>query len=117
VLLSGSATFCGSNGCRELKRRCDVVVATPGGGVSDPARVDPTIFQRVGTDAAFPFLSGRQQLSRSFYGFGSASCGLSRSSPSKESGSQGENRQSRSAPDPGPDPGEGCGGSQRAGRD
>jgi hypothetical protein len=28
VLLSGSATFCGSNGCRELKRRCDVVVSS-----------------------------------------------------------------------------------------
>ncbi|RLP24209.1 FecR domain-containing protein [Mesorhizobium sp. YM1C-6-2] len=119
VLLSGSATFCGSNGCRELKRRCDVVVATPGGGVSDPARVDPAIFQTVGTDAAFPFLSGRQQLSRSFYGGGSASCGLSKSSPSKESGNQGARNAQRSQSSPsGPDPGEGCeGGSQRASRD
>src|SRR5688572_17488390 len=56
VLLSGSVQFCGSNGCRELRRRCDVVVATPGGGVSDPSRVNRDIFATVGTDAAFPFL-------------------------------------------------------------
>ncbi len=77
VLLEGAAQFCGANGCQELRRRCDVVIATPGGGVSDPSRVDRSIFQSVGTDRAFPFLSGRQRLTRGFYGFASGSCGLS----------------------------------------
>ena len=63
VLLDGSVRFCGSNGCQDLRRRCDVIVATPGGGVSDPSRVNRDIFATVGTDAAFPFLSGRQRLS------------------------------------------------------
>jgi hypothetical protein len=77
VLLEGAAQFCGANGCQELRRRCDVVIATPGGGVSDPSRVDRSIFQSMGTDRAFPFLSGRQRLTRGFYGFASGSCGLS----------------------------------------
>ena len=77
VLLEGAAQFCGANGCEELRRRCDVVIATPGGVVSDPSRVNRGIFQTVGSDSAFPFLSGRQQLTRGFYGFASGSCGLS----------------------------------------
>ncbi|MEW9805399.1 FecR domain-containing protein [Mesorhizobium sp. ZMM04-5] len=77
VLLEGGARFCGVNGCQELRRRCDVVIATPDGGVSDPARVDRSVFQSMGTDSAFPFLSGRQRLTRGFYGFASGSCGLS----------------------------------------
>ena len=77
VLLEGAARFCGVNGCQELRRRCDVVIATPSGGVSDAARVDRGIFQTVGTNSAFPFLSGRQRLTRGFYGFASGSCGLS----------------------------------------
>lgn len=76
VLLSGRAQFCGSNGCQELRRRCDVVVATPGGGVTGATRVNQGIFQQVGNDRAFPFLTGRQQLSRSFYST-TGSCGLS----------------------------------------
>jgi hypothetical protein len=76
VLLEGAARFCGANGCKDLRRRCDVVVATPGSGVSDASRVNRSIFQTIGTDRAFPFLTGRQQLSNSFYGFGNNSCGL-----------------------------------------
>lgn len=76
VLLEGAAQFCGVNGCEELRRRCDVVVATPSGGVSPASRVNRGIFQEVGTDSAFPFLSGRQRLTRGFYGFASGSCGL-----------------------------------------
>ncbi len=77
VLLEGGAQFCGANGCQELRRRCDVVIATPGGGVSGPSRVDRSVYQSVGSDKAFPFLSGRQRLTRGFYGFASGSCGLS----------------------------------------
>ena len=77
VLLEGAAQFCGVNGCQELRRRCDVVVATPGGGVAPASQVNRDIYGTVGTDAAFPFLSGKQQLTRGFYGFASGSCGLS----------------------------------------
>ena len=88
VLLDGAARFCGANGCRDLRRRCDVVVATPGGGVGDAARVNRDIFATVGTDQAFPFLSGRQQLSRGFRSAFGGSCGLSSASsaPHKERG-------------------------------
>jgi hypothetical protein len=80
VLLSGAAQFCGSNGCQDLRRRCDVVVATPGGGVSDASRVNRDIFATVGTDAAFPFLSGRQRLSSGFSSAFGGNCGLSAAS-------------------------------------
>lgn len=99
VLLEGAAQFCGPNGCQELRRRCDVIVATPGGGVSDPARVDRSIFQSVGTDRAFPFLSGRQRLTRGFYGFASGSCGLSGSGPGpQQDGPGGADRPERPEP-------------------
>ena len=66
VLLNGSARFCGSNGCRDLKRRCDVIVATPRGGVSNPKRVDRSIFKELGTQRALPFISGDEGLSGRF---------------------------------------------------
>jgi hypothetical protein len=66
VLLSGHARFCGRNGCQELKRRCDVVVATPGGGITKPKRVDAGIFGDLGTARALPFISGHQRLSGKF---------------------------------------------------
>jgi hypothetical protein len=100
VLLEGAAQFCGANGCQELRRRCDVVIATPSGGVSDPSRVDRGIFQAVGTDRAFPFLSGRQRLTRGFYGFASGSCGLSGTGPGpQQDGPGGADRPER--PNPG----------------
>ena len=66
VLLKGRARFCGSNGCQELKRRCDVVVATPRGGVTSPERVNAGTIASLGTPSALPFLSGRQRLSGKF---------------------------------------------------
>jgi hypothetical protein len=99
VLLEGAARFCGANGCEELRRRCDVVIATPGGGVSDPSRVNRGIFQSVGTDQAFPFLSGRQRLTRGFYGFASGSCGLSGSRSGMQRAEQnGADRPERPSP-------------------
>jgi hypothetical protein len=110
VLLSGAARFCGANGCQDLRRRCDVVVATPGSGVSGASRVNQNIFQAVGTDAAFPFLTGRQRLSRGFQGFGSTSCGLS--SRAGKRGERGGGKEPEpkgfDRPDPDPDP-EPCG--------
>ncbi len=99
VLLDGAARFCGANGCQELRRRCDVVVATPGGGVSQASRVNRDIFQTVGSDRAFPFLTGRQQLSNGFYGFGGGSCGLSASSSSGMKDRAGTPERSRSTPE------------------
>jgi hypothetical protein len=66
VLFSGAARFCGSNGCRELKRRCDVVVATPRGGVSDPKRLDSAVLKELGGRRSLPFVSGHQALSGRF---------------------------------------------------
>ena len=67
VLLEGAARFCGANGCEDLRRRCDVIVATPGGGVSDASRVNATSSTRsaptgvpvpVGPAAAFERFPG-----------------------------------------------------------
>ena len=104
VLLSGAARFCGANGCQDLRRRCDVVVATPGGGVSDASRVNRSIFTTLGTDRAFPFLSGRQQLSSGFRGFTNSSCGLSRTAAKTPPTQGGEAREAREPPAPAPEP-------------
>ena len=74
VLFSGAARFCGSNGCRELKRRCDVIVATPRGGVSNPRRMDRTILNELGSQRALPFISGKQSLSGKFRVPGGSGC-------------------------------------------
>lgn len=103
VLLSGQARFCGRNGCRDLKRRCDVVVATPGGGITNPERVNTGIFADLGTPRALPFISGRQRLSGTFrVGSGcqlAASNEKSRSAQSAPAGTA----STPSPPDP-PDP-------------
>jgi hypothetical protein len=114
VLLKGSARFCSGGGCRELKRRCDCVVATPAGGMTDVLRVNRSIFTTLGTTRALPFLSGNQQLSG---GFGGTNCGLAvaaalekdgqpiapsrRSSPAPSPDAPGPSPQ---APGPGPSP-------------
>jgi hypothetical protein len=103
VLLSGAAQFCGANGCQDLRRRCDVVVATPGGGVSEASRVNRDIFATVGSDQAFPFLSGRQRLSSGFSSAFGGNCGLSAASGKRtERGNDGR-PEPRSAPEPEPD--------------
>lgn len=66
VLLKGRARFCGSNGCKELTRRCDVIVATPGGGVANPQRVSAGTIASLGSARALPFISGQQRLSGRF---------------------------------------------------
>jgi hypothetical protein len=104
VLLDGSVRFCGANGCQDLRRRCDVVVATPGGGVSDPSRVNRDIFGTVGSDAAFPFLSGRQRLSRGFNSAFGGNCGLAGASMTEPKERGGSDRPERSRPDPDPEP-------------
>ncbi|MEP9388845.1 FecR domain-containing protein [Mesorhizobium sp. KR9-304] len=100
VLLSGQARFCGGNGCQELKRRCDVVVATPGGGVTPPERVDTGIFRDLGTPRALPFISGHQRLSGRFR-VGSG-CQLAASLQRSQSPAP-QNQTAPSAPNP-PDP-------------
>jgi hypothetical protein len=103
VLLSGAAQFCGSNGCQELRRRCDVVVATPGGGVSDPSRVNRDIFATVGSDQAFPFLSGRQRLSSGFSSAFGGNCGLSASAGKRTERGGADRPDNRPAPEPEPE--------------
>lgn len=75
VLLNGAASFCGAGGCRQLTRRCDCVVATPGGGVSQAARVSHRTLRSLGNAQALPFLSGGQRLSGTIGAVG-AGCGL-----------------------------------------
>src|SRR5690606_20153146 len=79
VLLNGSAQFCGSNGCRQLTRRCDCVIATRADGVSDPRRVDRSVLRTLGSGRALPFLSGNQPLSGGFEASRDG-CGLSMAS-------------------------------------
>lgn len=76
VLLKGSARFCGAGGCRELKRRCDCVVAKRNGQITDTRRVDRNIFKTLGSSKALPFLSGNQKLTGGL-GITGTACGLS----------------------------------------
>jgi hypothetical protein len=66
VLLKGSVQFCGANGCRDLRKRCDYIVATPGKGISDPKRLDRDALQKLRSAQAFPFITGKQRLSGRF---------------------------------------------------
>ncbi|TIS53407.1 MAG: hypothetical protein E5W93_15450 [Mesorhizobium sp.] len=74
VLLNGSARFCSGGGCRELKRRCDCVVASPSGAMTDVIKVNRSVLTTLGTSRALPFLTGIQQLSGGFGAGGN--CGL-----------------------------------------
>ncbi|RWM06796.1 MAG: hypothetical protein E5X80_15495 [Mesorhizobium sp.] len=75
VLLKGTARFCSGGGCRELKRRCDCVVATPSGAMTDVIKVNRSVLTTLGTSRALPFLTGNQQLSGGFAAIG-GNCGL-----------------------------------------
>ncbi|WP_413466464.1 FecR domain-containing protein [Mesorhizobium sp. B4-1-4] len=74
VLLKGAARFCSGGRCRELKRRCDCVVATPSGAMTDVTKVNRSVLSTLGTSRALPFLTGNQQLSGGFAALGN--CGL-----------------------------------------
>jgi len=78
VLLNGRVQFCGANGCQELKRRCDCIIASRRGGVGQPQKVNREVLAKLGNTRALPFLSGNQALSRGF--LSSSGCGLSSAS-------------------------------------
>lgn len=101
VLLEGAARFCGRSGCQDLTRRCDVVVATPRGGVASPEQVDRDILTVLGSPRALPFLSGSQRLSRPFRTITNG-CGMSAAAqPRTERGGGDRPGPSRSEPDRG----------------
>lgn len=75
ALLNGSAQFCGASGCQTLNRRCQFIIARPGGEVSRPRGVTRSIGIGVPAAEAFPFLSGRASLPRGFLA-GSSCAGL-----------------------------------------
>jgi hypothetical protein len=83
VLLNGAAQLCGAGGCRQLTKRCDCVVGTPNGRLSDVRPVDRAIVSSIGGMQSLPFLSGSQPLSG---GFGNQGCGLSASNQDRPSG-------------------------------
>ncbi|ANT51588.1 hypothetical protein GCM10007880_46980 [Mesorhizobium amorphae] len=105
VLLKGSARFCGGGGCRELKRRCDCVVATPSGAMSDVTKVNRSVLAALGTSRALPFLTGNQKLSGGLDGIG-GNCGLAAAIQQEhEARPQQRNSPAPSPPSPGtPDP-------------
>lgn len=76
TLLNGSAQFCGATGCETLKRRCDFIVARPGGAVSKPRGISRSAGLGVPASEAFPFLAGTARLPRGFLA-GSGCAGLS----------------------------------------
>jgi hypothetical protein len=70
VLLSGMVNFCGADGCKVLKHRCDFVVAKRNGAMTDTARVNRGVLKTLGNQRALPFLSGGQRLSGGLGGVG-----------------------------------------------
>lgn len=114
VLLEGAATFCGRGGCQDLRRRCDVVVATPSGGVQSPEKVDRSTLNVLGSRRALPFLSGDQRLSSKFRRI-SNGCGMSSAAQrrTERGGAEQPDRPGRSGNDGG---GEGEGEGEGEGR-
>ena len=100
VLLEGKASFCGSNGCKQLTKKCDCVIGTPRKGVTDPTRVSRATLAALGTTKALPFLSGTQELTSSF-GRG-PSCGMRTAATQQNEGSQ--RQRQNSAPPAAPSP-------------
>lgn len=97
VLLSGAVGFCGPGGCRQLTKRCDCVVAKPNGRMTNPGRVNQSIFKTLGNNRALPFLSGNQQLSTGFGRFVTG-CGLSKAVSDPAQTAPERNRPERPAP-------------------
>lgn len=75
TLLNGAAEFCGASGCQTLNRRCQFIVARPGGAVTKPRGITRNIGIGVPGGEAFPFLTGRAGLPRGFLA-GSSCAGL-----------------------------------------
>lgn len=109
VLLAGQVRFCGANGCRDLRKRCDYILATPGGGISDPSRLDRNAVQKMRSTQAFPFITGKQRLSSRFrIGSGcvaAASMTPGRAAPSASPSSPESSPGSSPGPSPDPSPG------------
>jgi hypothetical protein len=102
VLYSGSARFCGSNGCQTLNRRCDSLIARRGSGVSRPERVRANFLSSLGSARALPFLTGDQTLTRSFSVAGG--CMQSASAQPLETETRVEQKTKVTGPAPGVEP-------------
>lgn len=87
TLLNGSAQFCGAKGCQTLNRRCDYIIARPGGEVTKPRGIARNIGLPVTGSQAFPFLSGNASLPRSFK-IGSSCSGFAALTPENKGGSE-----------------------------
>jgi len=85
TLLNGSAQFCGARGCQTLKRRCEFIIARPGGEVTKPRGITRNIGLGVPVSQAFPFLSGAVRVPRGFLS-GTSCAGLSQ--PGRNNGFQ-----------------------------
>ncbi|TGQ52645.1 hypothetical protein EN836_18540 [Mesorhizobium sp. M1C.F.Ca.ET.193.01.1.1] len=99
VLLKGQARFCSGGGCRELKRRCDCVVASPSGAMTDVIKVNRSVLTTLGTSRALPFLTGNQQLSGGFATSG-GNCGMA-AAIQQEHTARPQQRNSPAPPSPG----------------
>jgi hypothetical protein len=66
LLLNGAARFCAINGCKDLTQPCEVVIATPRDGVTDPRKADPGVLAALGDPRYLPFLTGYQELTKDF---------------------------------------------------
>ncbi|OWV89979.1 hypothetical protein ATY81_27010 [Rhizobium sp. R72] len=97
VLLNGAASFCGPGGCRQLRQQCDCVIATRGGRMTDPSKVDRRTLQTLSNPRALPFLSGDQQLSGALGGI-RTSCGLASLRQDRQDRPQPQQQQERPAP-------------------
>jgi hypothetical protein len=98
VLLSGMVNFCGADGCKVLKHRCDFVVAKRNGAMTDTARVNRGVLKTLGNQRALPFLSGGQRLTGGLGGVG-AGCSFAEVTDGPVN-----NSTSPHAADPGPGP-------------
>jgi hypothetical protein len=66
VLLSGRADFCNSNGCQQLNRRCDFLIAKPDGQVTKPRGIVRQLGEGRRGEETFPFLAGLTSPAKGF---------------------------------------------------
>ena len=100
TLLNGSAQFCNARGCETLKRRCEFIIARPGGAVTKPRGITRSTGLGVPVGQAFPFLAGGVRLPRGFLS-GSACAALSQPGLNNGFGQPGAPLDFK-FPDPGP---------------
>ena len=105
VLLSGKADFCNANGCQQLNRRCDYLIAKPNGQVTKPRGIVRQLAEGRKGEQTFPFLAGLTAPAKGFRG--DSSCAGMPNRRATRAGGSGSQQQRTAPTNSSPDSGGG----------